>query len=209
MLLMIVLVTTLITVTLPSGVAAPPDLEGAGDGAEGLHQEIDALLEEHVGITTPGAMVTVVGPEGPLLTKAEGWADPLSRTPLTPASRTPVASVTKVVTSLTALHLQHEGLLDLDTDVRDQVPVRDRRDSAVAAPVTGRHLLTHHSGLSEPLLTHPDLPEPPPADLHGVLEQNPPVLAHPADVGLHYSPLQAHSMLGAYPVPGGRNHHPW
>lgn len=197
MLLMIVLVTTLITVTLPSGVAAPPDLEGAGDGAEGLHQEIDALLEEHVGITTPGAMVTVVGPEGPLLTKAEGWADPLSRTPLTPASRTPVASVTKVVTSLTALRLQHEGLLDLDTDVRDQVPVRDRRDSAVAAPVTGRHLLTHHSGLSEPLLTHPDLPEPPPADLHGVLEQNPPVLAHPADVGLHYSPLQAHTMLGA------------
>src|SRR5690606_10845158 len=98
---------------------------------------------------------------------------------------------------LTALRLQHEGLLDLDTDVRDQVPVRDRRDSAVAAPVTGRHLLTHHSGLSEPLLTHPDLPEPPPADLHGVLEQNPPVLAHPADVGLHYSPLQAHSMLGA------------
>lgn len=197
MLRVIALVAVLIAVALPPGTAAPPTGGATEGGAESLHQQIDALLEEHVGVTTPGAMVAVVGPEGPLLTKTGGWADPLSRTPLTPTSRTPVASVSKVVTSLTALRLHHEGLLDLDADVRDRVPVIDRRGPAAAGPVTGRHLLTHHSGLSEPLLIHPALPDPPPADLQGVLEQNPPVLAHPADTGLHYSPLQAHTMLGA------------
>src|SRR5699024_11343117 len=30
-----------------------------------------------------------------------------------------------------------------------------------------------------------------------VLEQNPPVLDHPADIGLHYSPLHGHTLLGA------------
>ena len=193
----VVLILMLLAVSTPRGAAAPPDDGTSDPDATELRQQIDTLLEEHVGITTPGAMVTVVGPDGPLLSEAEGWADPLSPIPLTPASRTPVASVSKVVTSLTALRLENEGLLDLDAEVRDQLPVRDRRDPAVTSPVTGRHLLTHHSGLSEPLLTHPDLSDPPPVDLHGVLEQNPPVLAHPADVGLHYSPLQAHTMLGA------------
>lgn len=197
MLPVIALVAMLIALGLPPSVAVPPDLDDTGDGSQELQQEIDVLLEEHVGVTTPGAMVTVVGPKGALLTETGGWADPLSRTPLTPASRTPVASVSKVVTSLTALRLHDEGLLDLDADVRDQVAVTDRRDPAVAGPVTGRHLLTHHSGLSEPLLVHPALPDPPPTDLQGLLEQNPPVLTHPADAGLHYSPLQAHTMLGA------------
>ena len=159
---MVVLILMLLAVSTPRGAAAPPDDGTSDPDATELRQQIDTLLEEHVGITTPGAMVTVVGPDGPLLSEAEGWADPLSPIPLTPASRTPVASVSKVVTSLTALRLENEGLLDLDAEVRDQLPVRDRRDPAVTSPVTGRHLLTHHSGLSEPLLTHPDLSDPPP-----------------------------------------------
>lgn len=177
---------------LSPGAAAPPRTEAAG-----LQERIDQLLEDHVGVTTPGAMVAVVGPDGPILLEAEGWADPLDRTPLTLESRTPVASASKVITSLTALRLHHQGMLDLDADIRGDLPVQDRREETVATPVTGRHLLTHHAGLSEPLLVHPDPPDPQPATLRGLLEENPPVLGHPADVGLHYSPLQAHTMLGA------------
>jgi|GEM_PF-5917819 len=182
----------LVTMGASPGAAAPPRM-----GATGLQEEVDELLAEHVGVTTPGAMVAVVGPEGPLVLEAEGWADPLARSRLTLDSRTPVASVTKVVTSLTALRLHHEGLLDLDADIRGDLPLTDRREDAARTPVTGRHLLTHHSGLSEPLLVHPQAPDSQLATLRDVLEQNPPVLDHPADIGLHYSPLHGHTLLGA------------
>lgn len=192
-LLLVILVTTMVAALgISPGAANPPSPR-----ASGLAEEIQALLDEHVGVTTPGAMVAIVGPDGPLLMEADGWADPLARTPLTLESRTPVASVSKVVTSLTALQLHHEGLLDLDADVRDHLPHQDRRAGPVRAPVTGRHLLTHHAGISEPLLVYPDSPGPEPTDLRGLLEENPPVLDRPGDVGLHYSPLQAYTMLGA------------
>lgn len=188
-----ILVATMVgALGISPGAAAPPRPQTAA-----LAGQIQALLDEHVGATTPGAMVAVVGPEGPLVTQTAGWADPLARIPLTPQSRTPIASVSKVVTSLTALRLHHEGLLDLDADVRDQLPHQDRRAGPVRTPVTGRHLLTHHAGVSEPLLTHPDPPQPEPAELRGLLAENPPVLGRPSDVGLHYSPLQAYTMLGA------------
>src|SRR5699024_10596006 len=180
----------LVTMGASPGAAAPPRM-----GATGLQEEVDELLAEHVGVTTPGAMVAVVGPEGPLVLEAEGWADPLARSRLTLDSRTPVASVTKVVTSLTALRLHHEGLLDLDADIRGDLPLTDRREDAARTPVTSRHLLTHHSGLSEPLLVHPQAPDSQLATLRDVLEQNPPVLDHPATIGLHYPPLPAHALL--------------
>lgn len=172
-------------------VAAPDDVTD-------LHERIGALVNEHVGDTTPGASVAVVDPQGELLLEAWGQADPLTGSPMTTGSRTPVASVSKMVTSLTALTMHHEGLLDLDADVRDYLPVEDRRADAARTPVTGRHLLTHHSGLGESMFFHPD----PPAQYHtgsltSVLEQNPPVLRYPTDVGMHYSALQAHTLLGA------------
>ncbi len=167
----------------------------AGGDVATLHEELDVLVTEHVGETTPGGMVAVVGPEGPLVLEAWGEADPTAGTPLTPDSRTPVASVSKVVTALTALTLHHEGLLDLDADIRADLPVRDERTTRT--PVTGRHLLTHHSGLAESVLFHPEPDAVDDTDLRGALEAHPPVLRHPTGTGLHYSPLQAHALLGA------------
>src|SRR5699024_4087058 len=159
--------------------AAPPRM-----GAPGRQEDADAPLAEPVGVTTPGARAAGARPAGPLVLEAERWADPLARSRLTLDSRTPVASVTKVVTSLTALRLHHEGLLDLDADIRGDLALTDRREDAARTPVTSRHLLTHHSGLSEPLLVHPQAPDSQLATLRDVLEQNPPVLDHPADIGL-------------------------
>jgi len=174
--------------TPPKDSAEPADVAA-------LREELDALVTGHVGETTPGAMVAVVGIDGPLLTETWGIADPSAEVPLTPESRTPVASVSKVVTALTALTLHHEGLLDLDADIRDYLPVDDQR--AVPEPVTGRHLLTHHSGIVESLLFHPEpIDEPYTGTLIDALEAHPPTLELPG-VGLHYSPMQAYALLGA------------
>lgn len=179
--------------TLHPAPAVTPTTAAAHDVAA-LRAELDALATEHVGDTTPGLMVAVVGPDGPLVLETWGEADPTTGTPLTPDSRTPVASVSKVVTSLTALTLHHEGLLDLDADIRDDLPVRDER--ATRTPVTGRHLLTHHAGLAESVLFHPDPADVDPTDLRRALEKHTPVLRDPSGIGLHYSPLHGHALLG-------------
>src|SRR5690625_5335637 len=60
----------------------------------------------------------------------------------------------------------HDALpiLDLDADIRDYLPVDDQR--AVPEPVTGRHLLTHHSGIVESLLFHPEPIDEPRSEEH-------------------------------------------
>src|SRR5699024_7176610 len=116
---------------------------------------------------------------------------------LTLDARTPVASGTKVVASLTALRRHHEGLLDLDADIRGDLPLTDRREAAARTPVTSRHPLTRHSGPSEPLLVHPQAPDSQLATPPGVLAQNPPPRAPPADLGPHSSTLHGHTLLGA------------
>ena len=180
----------------PAASASTPTSPDSAD-VETLRQQLDDLATGHVGETTPGAMVAVVDAGGPVLTETWGLADPVTQTALTPESRTPVASVSKVVTALTALTLHHEGLLDLDADIRESLPVRDERDAAARHPVTGRQLLTHHSGIVESLLFHPDpIHAPHTGTLLDALEEHPPTLRLPG-AGLHYSPMQAYALLGA------------
>ncbi|HIY67037.1 MAG TPA: beta-lactamase family protein [Candidatus Agrococcus pullicola] len=174
-----------------------PALAAATPEHEDLRDRIEALIGQHLGETTPGAMVAVVDAEGSVVTETRGWSDPVAEVPLTPETRTPVASVSKVVTALTALQLHHAGILDLDSDIRDSLPLDDRRGSAADGPVTGRHLLTHHSGLAEPLLLHPAPDADDGGTLLSALTDNPPRLEYPSGAGLHYSPLQGYALLGA------------
>lgn len=58
-----------------------------------------------------------------------------------------IASITKVVTGITILRLAEEGVLSLDTPVREYVPwLRFSRPEALEQ-MTMRHLLSHTSGL--------------------------------------------------------------
>lgn len=191
---------------LPTLVAADvPGRPPAAVDDSDLAGRVERLAAAHVGRSTPGAVVAVVDADGPLLVRA--WGDtgdpsPVTPAPLTTGSPLPVASVSKVVTALTALRLHHDRVLDLDAAVPVSTGVDpiDRRAPGARTPVTGRHLLTHHSGLAEPLLMHPDPPAGPGdvAPLLGPwLRHHPPVLDRPAGTGLHYSPLAGHALLGA------------
>lgn len=192
-LMVIAVLVSLLCLGTGTAAASPTEAE-----LEDLEPRIQTLVEEHVGESTPGAMVAVVDTHGPLLVDAWGYADPVAGTLLTTSSRTPVASVSKVVSSLTALRLHHEGSLDLDADIRTGLPVVDRRSESERTPVTGWHLLTHHAGIAEPLLMHPD-PEATTqtGPVTPRLEETPPILARPSGVGLHYSPVQGYDLLGA------------
>ena len=58
-----------------------------------------------------------------------------------------IASITKVVTGITMLSLAEEGLLSLDTPVKDTLPWLTLADKNTEKQVTLRHLLSHTSGL--------------------------------------------------------------
>lgn len=80
---------------------------------------------------------------------ARGWADRESATPVTPHTRFRLASLTKLLTSVTALRLCERGILQLDTSItRYLTEFKPRLADGSASRITLRHLLSHTAGLS-------------------------------------------------------------
>ena len=79
---------------------------------------------------------------------AQGYANLQFGVPLTPETRFPVASVTKLFTAILTLQLVEKGLLRLDTPASAFLPDLP----AACRAITVDELLTHHAGLkNEPL----------------------------------------------------------
>ena len=83
----------------------------------------------------------------PVFEHAAGLAHRGHRVPTTMRTRFGVASVTKLVTSLTALRLVDQGVLRLDQPLTE-VLAPEHRPVALTAEHTLHHLLSHTSGLS-------------------------------------------------------------
>ncbi|EKN47030.1 MULTISPECIES: serine hydrolase domain-containing protein [Pseudomonas syringae group] len=79
---------------------------------------------------------------------ARGWADRERRVTVTRDTRFRLASLTKLLTSVTALRLCEQGVLGLDAPVTDWLPAfRPRLSDGREPVITLRHLLSHSSGL--------------------------------------------------------------
>lgn len=119
----------------------------AGQARSPVEAVADSVWARAAATTTiPGAIVVVVGPDGPLLVKGYGVRDIRTREPIDP-ERTlfQIGSTTKLFTAILALQAVDEGKLTLDQDLRGLYPdlrFKDRYD----APVTLRQMLTHRAG---------------------------------------------------------------
>lgn len=186
------LATLALSILLPApAVAAPP--------SDALESTLTERVSAVVGTAATGAAVVVTQGDQRLLAIAEGYADAELSEPFTLTTRTPVASVSKMTTALSALTLDAEGVIDLSVDLRaiEGIDLADERAQGDRAPVTGWNILTHHAGLAESILLFPDASEV--ADdepLATWLSEHPPVLRH-APVGMHYSALQGHTLIGS------------
>ena len=67
--------------------------------------------------------------------------------PVTGKSMHRAASITKIFSGITMLHLVEKGLLSLDEPVRTYVPWLSLKNEDAAGKITLRHLLSHTSGL--------------------------------------------------------------
>lgn len=134
-------------VALASLVAAPSSL---ADVAAMVARAVDPIVEAEMKASgMPGAAFVFVQNGNVVYEHGYGVSDLALGTKVDPARTVwPIASITKVVTSMAVLQLVDDGRVELDTDVnrylkRLQVPARGY------APLTLRHLLSHTAGLDE------------------------------------------------------------
>lgn len=103
----------------------------------------DAMTSWHC----PGAVITVIKEDEVLHQGAYGLRDVEANLPMTPATRFPIASVTKSFTAMCVALLVDEGKLEWDTPVRDYAPEFILDDAYVTQHMTVRDILSHRTGL--------------------------------------------------------------
>lgn len=111
---------------------------------------VSRLIDSEVGVNVPGLTVVLVDGDQERFVESWGYADVTSRLAMEPRTACNWFSMTKLVTATAAVQLHERGLLDLDEPVEHYFEpfarVRQR-----SRPVTTRHLLSHSSGLVNPL----------------------------------------------------------
>lgn len=95
----------------------------------------------------PGASVALVVDGEMQAAQGFGIADIAAARPVTPDTLFAVASLTKSVTSVTALQQVEAGRLNLDTPVKHYLPDLLVHDAEFTAGLTMRRLLSHQGGL--------------------------------------------------------------
>jgi len=109
-------------------------------------EEFETYVNSFVGTRPPGLSMVIALEEDVLYQQGFGMADGPRGIPFTPNTVHFWGSATKTVTATAIMQLREQGLIDLDA------PVSDYLDYFPAQyPITVRHLLTHSSGLPEPV----------------------------------------------------------
>lgn len=92
----------------------------------------------------PGASVAIFDRDGIRYATGQGARDIDTRSPATPDTRYPFASVSKIVTAMAVLQLVDQGELRLDDEIRQYVSFWT---DVPGDPITVKELLTHSSGM--------------------------------------------------------------
>ncbi|HEX5717125.1 MAG TPA: serine hydrolase domain-containing protein [Thermoanaerobaculia bacterium] len=121
----------------------------ADDPAPGI-REIDAFVQRHIReMGAPGLTLGLADRNGVIAVRTYGHTDVKTGRPVAPEDLFEIGSITKSFTALALLQLREQGKLDLNRPIREYLPWL--RIESAHAPITAHHLLTHTSGLPNPL----------------------------------------------------------
>jgi CubicO group peptidase (beta-lactamase class C family) len=109
------------------------------------------LAEQTINSQMPSIGLVVVKDGGVFFQKGYGQASDQRNVTVTPDQTLfRAASVSKLVTATAVMQLVEQGRLDLDADINTYL-TRFQLENNYPSPITGRHLLTHTSGLEDRL----------------------------------------------------------
>jgi CubicO group peptidase (beta-lactamase class C family) len=118
---------------------------------------IEEFIEEQMRLgQTPGISVGVVSNGETILLRGFGFADVVSRSPMTERTGVVVGSTTKALTCVAILQLAQRGRLRLDDPIARYIPTFRLADQAHAEAITIRQAITHTAGLPPTLSTQTD-----------------------------------------------------
>ncbi len=114
-----------------------------------VRSQVSALIEQEMARTgTVGFSIAVIDDQKVVWAEGFGWADKKNQVPAGPETVYQLASLTKLFTASAAMKLVEEEKLDIDRPVQDYLPAFSPKTRFPnAAPITARHILTHHSGI--------------------------------------------------------------
>lgn len=137
-------------VALAGGLISALVWQAPASAEESLAHRVDAVIDRWVSQEKIVGVVAMIARDGKIVyRRAAGWADRENRVPVRQDTIFRLASMTKMLTSATALKLIEEGRLSLDDTVTRWLPYfTPRLEDGRQPDITVRQLMTHTSGLS-------------------------------------------------------------
>jgi D-alanyl-D-alanine carboxypeptidase len=105
------------------------------------------ILKPYVARQAPGLQYLILDATGPVFERTDGWADLRNRSAVTPETSFMAYSMTKTITAIAVLQLVEDGSLGLNDPLDAHLP----HTPYAGRGITLRQLLTHTSGLPNPL----------------------------------------------------------
>ncbi len=130
-----------------AAIAGPLCLRGHAQAAVPDLDEAMSNFAASAGVA--GASACVMRGSDVIWQGAGGWADITNEIPMTPDSIQNIGSISKTVTATAVMQLVESGRLSLKKDINEYVPFPIRNPRHEDAPITIRHLLTHHSSITD------------------------------------------------------------
>ncbi len=110
---------------------------------------VDDIMEGKIGVTVPGAAVSIVKEGKLIFSKGYGVANIKEDIPVDPASTVfEIGSVSKIFTWTAVMQLVEEGKIDLHTDIREYIG-HERLNLVYDKPITILDLMNHTAGFEE------------------------------------------------------------
>ncbi|NND07768.1 MAG: beta-lactamase family protein [Saprospiraceae bacterium] len=123
----------------------------AGCQKEAIRIDIDAKLEQlYITGNLPSLSTCIFNEDGIQWQRHLGYADQEKRIEVDGETMYHIGSISKLFIVTAIMQLEEQGLLHLDEDINNYLPILFRHPQFPDIPITARMLLTHTSGLSKP-----------------------------------------------------------
>jgi len=116
-----------------------------------VEESVEALMNQYVGKEKdiPGAAIVIIQDGQVVLEKGYGFSDIKRNQEVNPKQTIfEAASISKVYTWSAVMQLVEEGMIDLDTDIKEYLP-NNYLNVTYDDPITMRHLMNHQAGFED------------------------------------------------------------